>query len=427
MNNIIGSKIKDLRTKLEICQQDLCNDILSRTVLSKIENGKVTPSIFQLKHIAQRLNVSIDYLISDSTEQLDMPIENNISNSLLNKLYEDQRYYQIIMFYEKELFKNIKDINLNFYVGYSYYSTEFYKNAALILKRYLSNYLNLDSAERDPYVINFAIALNTLSKMMLTNSNYDKAIHYCSLAKKHLEMQNKTHIRIYHLIISNIGAIYCMANNYVKCIDVLEDFLNKNKDLGFLKILPNMHLSLNIAYYNIGEYKKSIKNIENAIFLYNYSGRNYDAKHCYLNYINALRYCKQFDEAFRVLEQYKIMYSDSKELKPNFSIQEIILYFNIGKYDIAKKLLEQVKTKDLSPLNKNSYFFIKAHIFYLEKNITQSLYLFQKCEKYFSKHNYTYDLSLIYDDLFQITNNLDYKNKAEYYKQKDGKKNIIVT
>ncbi|MDP4090590.1 MAG: hypothetical protein Q8930_15170 [Bacillota bacterium] len=278
----------------------------------------------------------------------------------------------------------------------------------------------------NPYISNFAVALNTLSKTMLKNSNYDKALHYSSLAKKHLELMKKTSLRIYHLIISNIGAIYFMANNYEKSIQVLENFLSQNKDLGYLKILPNIHLTLNVAYYNVDKFEESIKNIEKAIFLYNYSGRNYDAKHCYLNYINALRYCKKFDEAFSVLKDYRSLYSDSKDLQPNYLIQEVILHFNVREYDIAKKLMEQIKQTVLDPLNKNSYFFMKGHICFLEEKYSQALHLLPRCEKYFLKRNYTYDLALVYNDLFQITDKLLYKERAELFRGQGGRKNILV-
>lgn len=426
MNSKIGSKIKHLRTQCEICQRDLCNDILSRTELSKIENGKVIPSIFQLKHIANVLNVSIDYFLEDKPDENNILVENNTNHNMLYKLYKSQQYYSIISKYEKGLFNNVKNLEFNFYVGYSYYCTEFYNKSICFFKKYISYFLQLEFKDQEKYVENFAVSLNTLSKIALSNCNYNKAIEYLSLGKKHLELQNKTNIRIYHLIISNMGAIYCKSNNYTKCIEILEKFLSENRDLVFIKILPNMHLSLNIAYYNMGEYEKSIKNIENAIFLYNYSGRSYDATHCYLNYINALRYCKKFNEAFEVLNEYKKNCETAKSLHPNFLIQEIILYFNIDNYYMAKTLLKKVNKVNLSSLNRNSYFFIKGHILYLEGNLTQSLYFFKKCEKYFLKHNYTYDLTLIYNDLYKITNNILYKNKSIHFSQLKGKKNILV-
>ena len=59
----LGKKIKSLRKELGLKQEELTCDILSRTMLSKIENDKVTPSIYQLNHISKKLGYSVDYFL----------------------------------------------------------------------------------------------------------------------------------------------------------------------------------------------------------------------------------------------------------------------------------------------------------------------------------------------------------------------------
>ena len=54
--NEIGNKIRTLRKAKGYKQIDICNNILSRTELSKIENGRRTPSIYQIKYISEILN-----------------------------------------------------------------------------------------------------------------------------------------------------------------------------------------------------------------------------------------------------------------------------------------------------------------------------------------------------------------------------------
>ena len=76
----------------------------------------------------------------------------------------------------------------------------------------------------------------------------------------------------------------------------MEDFLQTNKLISYQDLIPHIHLSLNIAYYNIGEYEKSIDHVKKAIFLYEYTGDFSFSLDCTLNHINALRYNKKFKQ-----------------------------------------------------------------------------------------------------------------------------------
>lgn len=63
MKLAIGSKIKILRKQRKISQQDLCGELINRTVLSKIENEKMYPSIPQLIFISKKLKIPISFFL----------------------------------------------------------------------------------------------------------------------------------------------------------------------------------------------------------------------------------------------------------------------------------------------------------------------------------------------------------------------------
>ena len=66
----IGSKIKKLRKKKNLSQEELAKSIgVNPNHLSKLETGKYLPSIAVLKKITEILEVSADYLLSDSDEE----------------------------------------------------------------------------------------------------------------------------------------------------------------------------------------------------------------------------------------------------------------------------------------------------------------------------------------------------------------------
>ncbi len=63
----IGIKIKILRTKQKLSQEDLgLSANVERSYLGKIERGRQNPSLLIIKHIAEALNVEIQELLNFS-------------------------------------------------------------------------------------------------------------------------------------------------------------------------------------------------------------------------------------------------------------------------------------------------------------------------------------------------------------------------
>lgn len=65
----IGKKIKELRTKKLMTQAELAGDVITRNMLSCIENGSAQPSLGTLRHIASKLGVPMGYLLADEAEE----------------------------------------------------------------------------------------------------------------------------------------------------------------------------------------------------------------------------------------------------------------------------------------------------------------------------------------------------------------------
>lgn len=61
----IGEKIKTLRKEKGLTQSALADGIVTRNMLSLIENGSAKPSLQTMKEFAERLGIPIGYLISD--------------------------------------------------------------------------------------------------------------------------------------------------------------------------------------------------------------------------------------------------------------------------------------------------------------------------------------------------------------------------
>jgi len=435
INLAIGNKIKALRESQKICQQDLCGELINRTTLSKIENEKMYPSIPQLIYISKKLNMPISFFLEEESSTNKIKICANCSiptsisdSSLLNDWYNKKRYSDILKLYELEFdkFKTLEDFNKYFYLGMSLFNSGLSKPAQKPLKKYINQYTKTSTSIQHENISCFTIALNHLFAIMYQSMNYLKAEHYLVMAKKHLQTFNEKEARYNFIIHCNLGILYNTSNQYEKTIKVLENFLSENSTRKYLEFIAQTHLLLNIAYYNVGEYKKSIDHIKKAIFFYDYVGDKLNAINSNLNLINAYRYDNNFNYALKTLDEFKDKTPNYEASFPHFLVQEMILFFNMKIYNKTLEISRMVTLGKLNKVSKSNFNFIMGHINFIELNYALAYKQLLICEKIFLKENFSYDLVVLYNDLYLITEDEIYKNKSEECSQIRGRKNIIV-
>lgn len=63
----IGGKLRQARLEAGLSQRQLCGDIITRNMLSLIENGSARPSMDTLGYLAERLGKPISYFLEETT------------------------------------------------------------------------------------------------------------------------------------------------------------------------------------------------------------------------------------------------------------------------------------------------------------------------------------------------------------------------
>lgn len=114
-NNQLGQKIKRLRKKMGLTQSELVGTKITRNMLSSIESGVANPSLETLEYIADRLSVSVSYLISEDEDLL--TFEKKESIDLIYRAYLGKNYAACI-----RLINSMSDIDdeLAFLLASSY-------------------------------------------------------------------------------------------------------------------------------------------------------------------------------------------------------------------------------------------------------------------------------------------------------------------
>lgn len=418
---LMGTKIKVLREKQKLCQNDLTCNILSRSILSKIENNKMLPSIPQLKYVSKKLSIPIFYFLMDDN----IYIDNLCSNNPIKFLYDAGKFLNIIEKYEQFKEDISYDCIFLYFVGMSYFNLELYHSANIVYKKFINMY----NASTDTFKYNnveyYASALNQMFKIELKNLNYNKGQLYLNEALNALKKYEKYDVKIYDVIINNIGSFYCIVHDYNNAVDILESFLKRKNDMVNLMSLCSIHLSLNIAYMGLERYEDSTIHIKKAIWLFNYIDKNFDAFESYVNYLNALRFSHKFSEALKVISELENIINDDN-LVNLILVEKIIIYFNLDKFSDAYSMLMKIKINNLRNKSKMDYYFLTGHILFLKGNYNLSYNYFKKCEKYFIKMNYCQDLNVLYKDLNIMQYNAKYESLAKKYSDNIGLKNIIV-
>ena len=125
----IGDKIKAIRTELGLTQKDLSDGIITRNMLSSIESGNANPSLDTLKYIADRLSVSVAYLLSDEDDLLFFEKKDRLSR--IYRAYDAKRYKAVI-----ELITSLPGLDDELYLllasAHLEYSKELVMNGALV-------------------------------------------------------------------------------------------------------------------------------------------------------------------------------------------------------------------------------------------------------------------------------------------------------
>jgi len=424
----VGYKIRALRKQKQMSQQELCGDFMNRSVLSRIENNRMEPSLHQIIYIANKLDTSIHYFFNDMDYTENILSDIQYDTHELHNLFGKESFHEIIDFFndDHEKFKKIKDFNKYYYLGMSYYHNKTNKEALRYLRKYVNSYIKNVNTIQNQYIINFGNTLNTLCKIMMTNNNYEKGQHYLYIAIRYLTKHNSLNSFIYFAVHNNLAYIYNQTLQYEKTIKLIENFLRLNTSLSYRSIMPQLHISINKAYSSIGNYEMALYHIKKSVLLLSYEEDSSRLAKCYINYINDLRYSLLFEDAFKVVSDCLNQYANDSTFYVRFLVQKVILLFYSEEYIAALESIYKLNLKFLTKMDRNNCYFMMGHIHYLNRDFEVAHQFLLKSENFFIQRGYSKDLVVLYDDLYAITNYNSYKEKSNLYQNAVGRKNIFA-
>lgn len=221
----IGEKIRRSRIYKGLTLKDVCENRISVSKMSCIENGKIKAEDWIINFVAEKLDLSVDYLKQDVNAQLHY----NMENECLNVKIEDK--------------EKILKYNLQYAEEYGYYDIAF-QLMHLLFKYY--------------------IEIND-SKACLT----DTPKYYNLLIKSANDMNRY----IYYM---DIGRYFCLINEYSQAVNYFSMVRN---DFENIKLIDYVKLASIVCeevycYYMLKDYDKAYKIAKQFIELENISTEN---------------------------------------------------------------------------------------------------------------------------------------------------------
>ena len=64
----IGEKLRQARLEMGLSQRQLCGEVVTRNMLSLIENGSAKPSMKTLQYLASQLGKSVSYFLEEQVQ-----------------------------------------------------------------------------------------------------------------------------------------------------------------------------------------------------------------------------------------------------------------------------------------------------------------------------------------------------------------------
>ncbi|UNL86786.1 helix-turn-helix domain-containing protein [Priestia koreensis] len=416
----IGERIRQMRLAQDMKQKDLAEGIVTRGYISQIEKGNAKPSIEILKSIADKLEVSLAFLLEESPEE-----QNDRDHSDLKKkhlffnhseyLLDNRKFSE----FEKllpELEEDSDDFQFKslseYLLGRYYWETKRFNHA----KQYLEKSIG------DSLPINFDVrakALNLQGKVMFKLGKYQGALQ-CFNNALQLTRQVVNDPVLQIDILLNLGVFHCHLEEITSSITYLlkAEQLCKSKDIFYRS--GEIHMTLGVCYRKTNNFSEAKIQYNKALYFFEQTDNQLLKAGILLNLGILSNQTKEYKGALKYIEDALVVYENHFE-------EDLALN---AKLELAETLFHMDKLNDCESLCKELLKYEVDHIFkaqlyiLLGKVITKNVGL-ESALSYFKKAETICQETLLFNKLhtlYHVMGNAyfskeNYELAAKYYKK----------
>lgn len=270
----LGQKIRELRILKGLTQSDLGAGMVTPSMISQIEADKANPSHKLLCAIAEKLETSVDYFLTDMQTKL----EQTSTYKLAKAFMESGEYDRAITLLE-ELLDNpaphLQLTNISFDLANCYLHVEHHERATELFEDVLDN--SIRSGEHNTAVL----ALNKLGVIQLRKENLLLAQFHWKKAYQILSRVEGIDVSTKAFVITNLGMVNLKLGEYADALKYYTESYQLLQGTNYLKLIGETYTGLGHANKELKNYKKAVEHTQDAIAIFkslNLIKQSYDNK-----------------------------------------------------------------------------------------------------------------------------------------------------
>ncbi|MCK9222391.1 MAG: tetratricopeptide repeat protein [Limnochordia bacterium] len=343
----LGEKIRRMRKRLNLTQQELAGDDFTKSFISQLEKNEANPSLKSLQIIAQRLNKPISFFLEDEIappiREADYEVEKTLA--VARGCEKKERWDQAIGLYEKAL----EDLS----VDHFYSRGKVYLGIARCLIGQKDINGALDPAQKAIEELELAgddsltVQAHYLHGVICHNLGwYDTAKTSFEVAYDLMEHADVLDAHLHLKILIGLGHTHALLGNQVEAVSYLQRAMKLSQETNDFFEYGSILTTLGFVFHSQNRLSEALQFTEDALaFLKVTKGPKREIARLHINLAVIHRESDHFEEAMNQLQ-------------------------------VAESLLKEDPARDLLPLLYEEYGFVLTGIQqheeavpYLEKSL----------------------------------------------------------
>lgn len=263
MQHSLGSRIRELRMKRGFTQSELCRSICTASMISQIESDRARPSYKILFALAERLEVSIETLLSNS----EIDIANKAAHKLLQAMVNGHKH-EAALYLCDELLKSqhatITRHELLYLKGRSLYHLKRYDEALLA-------FTDVQSTLVQPQRVDYerlAQIYSYMGRIYSEQKNLQIAVYHWQKALDLLHAEASSNVELLGALRYQLGVAYTELGQPQEAIQCFGEAVTNLRRAGDLSGLAETYLQVATTYRHNADHEKAARYAELASTTY---------------------------------------------------------------------------------------------------------------------------------------------------------------
>lgn len=417
----LGEKIKKLRKEKNMTLKELAGDRITAAQISHIERDKSHTSHELLEYLANKLDVSVDYLLETKEMQSKKLTDNLILQSevlikcndlekaedQLNKAIKICDEYKVLDNYGKCNFL-LADINLK---------KDKYSESVMSYEKALYCFIKNNDKEKI-----YKCYLN-IGKIYIIEEFYKGAILQFEFAESVLNEIQVEDVDIYKDLYSKMAYCYIKLNDNEKSLD----YINKMSEID---IKNNPEEELNIIMLkannllNMGKFEESKEYFKKALEILDKEKNKTELASIYLTISEVYKRIGRLDKVLEYSQRvYDLKKNDEDEYMMKSLFKIIETYISNYEYDMAKRYCKIALASSIKNKNRLNEYKILKYYSDMHKAQNESIIAIEylnKCINITSELDDKNILADLYIRLGELYSDISKEKELEYYQKGVG-------